>query len=1084
MGTQMISRRRNQKWTGAVSLMVLMAMLVGVPVALWSLRGNPLPTSLPTLGQIRTTLLEPDTNATLFLAVVTVVGWLTWLWFALGVLVEAIGMIRGVTVPSVRGLRLPRRWAAGLLGGAMLLAPATAIAAPPSAPIAVTAPQTPPQAERIATINYTVQDGNSLWQLAEVFLGNGERWHEIVQANPGLTASPEQLPVGITLSMPTNLLGAEDVYMVQPGDNLWDIAQVLLGDGSRFHEITTSSGEALTSDTINPGQQLRIPLSAAPPAPAAVVPAAPAPADPAPPAADPAPQPGAAEPAPPAVPVPGAANLPPLPQGFEAAPETTAPAAPSAPQTTPAAPTTTAAPATPDPTTIAEPAPETDTVPTAETSTDQGSLMRTIGVSTLVATGLAGLVALGRRRQQHRRRRGDDIAWPEGSAASADSAVSIAASDDEVLKKLDVALRAVADHCRNTDRDLPPLLGVSVQPDALALSIPDAEALGLPAPWMCVDGAAWSLPISARLDPPDTVLSPYPALVQLGSTEGDIPMLVNLEELGYLAITASSVADTLAVTRSLALALAVSPLAAYTTLSLVGVGREIAEAIDDTRISWSTDVDEVIARLDRQTRADCDALTDAKVGSATQARLTSIDAEIASLEIVVFGTPLNSQQQQRLTEILSRRPKVAIAAVCATAEPSAEWAFALTDTSTAALRNSDTNLTIELTPNVVAPNDYQDLIEVLATTHKPSVPTRTAPAAAAWAASDIDVRIIDADTPADLIPSIPAFTVVPPVPEDADEDNDLEEPAAAATLGDPISDRIEGASKPVREDPVPEIPHIWIHLLGTPRVTPLSGVSAEELPALKGRAGVCAELAIILITHPGIPNHMLDQLMWPHGGDKSPKQSTLRRQDVIRRLRIWLGQTASDELAFPKHFDRTGNTGYGLHESVISDWAVWQQLLPQGPVAASTAHLEVAASLVEGQPFSNVPARRFKWAEELQQRMISAVADALEELAARYIHAGDLVHAEEVARKALVVDPSREGAWRLVILSTAASDTEGTRSTITDMLAYFEQLGVDELEEETDELLANLAQHRDPTGEYPYRIGLPTSIKRRKKAVS
>jgi LysM repeat protein len=46
-------------------------------------------------------------------------------------------------------------------------------------------------------------------------------------------------------------------YTVKQGDNLWGIAEKLLGDGSRYSEIQRENN--LRSDVIHPGQVLMIP---------------------------------------------------------------------------------------------------------------------------------------------------------------------------------------------------------------------------------------------------------------------------------------------------------------------------------------------------------------------------------------------------------------------------------------------------------------------------------------------------------------------------------------------------------------------------------------------------------------------------------------------------------------------------------------------------------------------------------------------------------------------------------------------------------------------------------------------------------
>jgi hypothetical protein len=53
------------------------------------------------------------------------------------------------------------------------------------------------------------------------------------------------------------------VYVVQPGDTLWDVADRVYGDGSQFQRIADSSGISDPS-LIHPGQTLTIPMNTAP----------------------------------------------------------------------------------------------------------------------------------------------------------------------------------------------------------------------------------------------------------------------------------------------------------------------------------------------------------------------------------------------------------------------------------------------------------------------------------------------------------------------------------------------------------------------------------------------------------------------------------------------------------------------------------------------------------------------------------------------------------------------------------------------------------------------------------------------------
>lgn len=47
---------------------------------------------------------------------------------------------------------------------------------------------------------YTVRDGDTLWSIADSVYGDGQKWREILDANPGLR--PEELHVGQELSLP------------------------------------------------------------------------------------------------------------------------------------------------------------------------------------------------------------------------------------------------------------------------------------------------------------------------------------------------------------------------------------------------------------------------------------------------------------------------------------------------------------------------------------------------------------------------------------------------------------------------------------------------------------------------------------------------------------------------------------------------------------------------------------------------------------------------------------------------------------------------------------------------------------------
>lgn len=110
---------------------------------------------------------------------------------------------------------------------------------------------------------YTVQTGDSLWNIAETQLGGGELWRELAMFNNISTDNPT-LEVGQVLQLPEIVRAEEtteettpgdvgetaalieetpetaaspETYVVQHGDTLWEIAEEFYGDGARWREI-------------------------------------------------------------------------------------------------------------------------------------------------------------------------------------------------------------------------------------------------------------------------------------------------------------------------------------------------------------------------------------------------------------------------------------------------------------------------------------------------------------------------------------------------------------------------------------------------------------------------------------------------------------------------------------------------------------------------------------------------------------------------------------------------------------------------------------------------------------------------------
>lgn len=149
---------------------------------------------------------------------------------------------------------------------------------------------------------HKVVDGDTLPQLAQQYLGRADRYLEIFDYNRDVLQSPDVLPIGAELRIPSPLAApAGDVentksaasptaantavpaaplvpliaptakpastqrsgprtYKVQPGDNLVDIARKLYGDGRRHQDLYEANRSAMRNPgDLTPGMVLTVP---------------------------------------------------------------------------------------------------------------------------------------------------------------------------------------------------------------------------------------------------------------------------------------------------------------------------------------------------------------------------------------------------------------------------------------------------------------------------------------------------------------------------------------------------------------------------------------------------------------------------------------------------------------------------------------------------------------------------------------------------------------------------------------------------------------------------------------------------------
>ncbi|MGV9870595.1 LysM peptidoglycan-binding domain-containing protein, partial [Rhodococcus koreensis] len=876
----------------------------------------------------------------------------------------------------------------------------------------------------------TTVRGDTLWGLAQQHLGEGRRYAEILDLNRTAVPEPGFLAEGLTLQLPASqpdvIRGA---YTVKQGDTLWDIAERELGDPLRFKEITTPDGTP-AGELITVGQQLIMPTAASAAADATPAPALVPPAD-----AVPAPAP-AQEAAPAPAPTPEAAPAP-APAPADVAPNW---------QLDPVEPQMPA-----DLVTIDVP---------VETDTEDGSsdvVFIGLGISAVAAAGLTGHLALRRRKQQHRRRRGERIALPAETAIQAEHALT-AAADPLTTTHVDIALRHLAHHCRSTGTTLPGLLTVFVGDNDIELGL--VEQVSPPTPWTQIDDTTWTVdPRALPRSVPEAEISPYPALTAVGTSDDGRELLLNLEQIGHLAISGTPTA-TAGVLRALAVELAVSPIADSLHLNLVGYCADLPEAIDNGRITHTEDADTILTTLANHLELDSEILADNDIESIAQARTSYTTSELTAPEIVLIADPVTEAQAELLTGIARHAPRIAFAAVTIdSAHTNATWTLKVDDNGSAALTRPGI-ASAGITVTTLDEESYASVLNLLTTTSRePRIAHTGNNPDIRWEAAHLDNHI---STDEFITNSDPAtFSVVGN--DDLDHAVDRPQPSESDVV--------------TAEHELPEADHIWIRLLGEPAVTPPSPGPAE------GREKSLTEIAALLITTDGgVLSADIDRKIWPHdveaartGTAEQEKEAKARlrrrRNEALSRLRKWLGDTETGEPALIKSGDRTGRTPHRLHDAVTTDWDYWQELVNAHPADVDTARLSAALALVTGQPFSSDNPTAYGWADHTKQDMISAVTDVAEELATRYIRGQqvpqDLAAAHAAAETGLKVDIVHEGCWRAAIIATHFSgDTETTQRLIDRMITELDALE-EEPEHETKMLLGQL----DSTYGSHYRIG-------------
>ncbi len=247
-------------FTAVAATCTLLALLIGVPWLLmqWGRLGELISVDWSTV------LTRPDTSG-VTLGLLSLIGWLAWAIFTASTVTEVLAAVTQqrlrIQLPGTNWLRpLVAMLVAAALSPFMTAHAQAASPAPVGETVVAVPAQEPPPSpttqEDPAPQQYVVEAGDELWFIAESLLGDGQRWRDLVAANPGLDPNSPLIP-GTVLVLP--LTPADPTVTVEPGDSLWSLAQEHLGDGERWTELHQANRDQITDPNyIEVGWQLRL----------------------------------------------------------------------------------------------------------------------------------------------------------------------------------------------------------------------------------------------------------------------------------------------------------------------------------------------------------------------------------------------------------------------------------------------------------------------------------------------------------------------------------------------------------------------------------------------------------------------------------------------------------------------------------------------------------------------------------------------------------------------------------------------------------------------------------------------------------
>lgn len=655
--------------TGLGALFALVAVVVGLPVGLVAVFGNPIPVLAELFTQpaaffdtLAGMVTTPDyTGEVLFTAVVPTIAWLLWAFFVVSLLLELpsqLGKMAPVRLPlRAAGMQLA---AGALLAAVIVLFSSTGISGSASANATAAAPLEP-RAAAMEVVDQT---------------------------------EPE-------LQVETQTVVVEQEHVVQPGDTMWDVAEQQYGDGQQYDQIfTATAGDAQPvgapisdPNLILPGQILyvptevtvEVPVEQAPVQDADTVDAA------------------VIDEQAPVVDAASATSKGTLSGSSETA---TAPdqSAPTEDQESVAS----------DSTTIVD---DVDQVHDDIDETEQADwapLWTAGGAGGILIGGLLATIGIRRVRQRSRTLPGQRPAQVAETVSPVEMSLRYVEAPSTIAA-IDQATRFIAADAQERGVPLPDLFAARI--DAAGLTLFFATPAQLPEPFQldAEDSTAWLLPLDRVPHVTTLTSAPYPALVTLGRDEQGGQLLVNLEFLGALHYDGDR---QLARTAMMVLAseLCTTAWGDAMRVTLVGFGHGLPHLLETDRLNVADDIQDLIAQL-RSVADDHQAAVEAAgLESVAAARSADPDADFAP-EIVLLGEAPDAETRDELAQLLERLPHIGMA-VISSDRISGEWSLEIDSADAAILQP----LGLPIQPQLISDEEYEAIVALMAATDAPAEP--------------------------------------------------------------------------------------------------------------------------------------------------------------------------------------------------------------------------------------------------------------------------------------------------------------------------------------------------------------------------